>query len=97
MTNNYQDGRLWPEDTIWEHLDFYVRRYEGQLVLVQTMLKLEPGISADAAEIITFYFTLDQLDPDWVDAVSEQGAALKEGKSCDFAPPDEDISIFHGP
>ena len=97
MNNNYQDGRLWPEDAIWEHLDFYVRRFEGQLVLVQTMLKREPAISSDAVEIITFYFELDELDPEWADAVWEQGAELEEGKSCDFAPPNEDLSIFHGP
>ena len=95
--SNYRDGTGGSEDAIWQHLDFYVRRREGQLVLVQTLLKFERDSPDNTAEIITIYFGLDQLDLEWADAVSDQGAALEEGKSCDFVPPDEDINIFHRP
>ena len=81
----------WSEDKIWRHLDFYVRRHEGQLILVQTMLRLERNAPSDAGEIVTLYFDLDQLAPEWADAVLEQGATLEDGKSCDFAPPEENI------
>ncbi len=95
MNDVYSDGESWSDDAIWQHLDYYVRRHAGRLVLVRTMFKREPGIPDDRGEIITFYFDLDELDAEWADAVLEQGSALDEGKSCDFAPPDEDISAFH--
>ena len=77
------------ENTIWQHLDYYVRRLEGELVLVQTLLKQMSDRSLDNAEIGTFYIALDDLDAEWAEAVLEQGEHLEEGKSCDFVPPDE--------
>src|SRR5690349_9071343 len=97
MDDSYSDESGLSANTIWQHLDYYVRRQSGRLYLVRTMFKMEPGIPDHEGEIVTFYFELDELDAEWIDAVLEQGADLQEGKSCDFAPPDEDISPFHRP
>lgn len=77
------------DGVMWQHLDFYVRRFEGELVLVQTLLKQVLGESPKNAEIATFYYRLQELEDDWAQAVIEQGAHLEEGKSTDFAPPNE--------
>lgn len=79
---------------VWQHLDYYVRREADNLVLVQTLLRRAIDQSPDQAEICTFYITLDQLEPEWVEAVLSQGAALEHGKSCDFVPPDELIDYY---
>ena len=81
-------------DVQWEHLDYYVRRHGSDLYLVETLLKQVYG-ARDEVEICTFYYTLDQLDPDWADALEEQGADLEAFKSRDFVPPDE-IFIMRG-
>ena len=94
MSDVYANGDSWPGDAIWQHLDYYVRRYSGRLLLVRTMLKLAPGALPNQGEIVTLYYELEELDLDWADAVLEQGDALEEGKSCDFVPPDEDITAF---
>ena len=78
-------------DVIWQHLDYYVRRVDDELVLVQTLLKLLPGEPVENGEITTYYIELSDLDEDWAQAVLEQGYDLEEGKSCDFVPPDEVI------
>jgi hypothetical protein len=72
----------------WEHLDYYVRRHGGDLYLVETLLK-QVQDRPDQAEICTFYYTPDQLTPEWAEALHEQGEDLQEFKSADFAPPDE--------
>ncbi len=75
-------------DVSWEHLDYYVRRHGGELYLVETLLK-EVRNQPDQTEICTFYYSQDQLTPDWAEALHEQGADLEEFKSTDFVPPDE--------
>ena len=77
-------------ESAWYHMDYYVRRFEGELVLVQTLLRVDPD---GAEEICTFYIDLDQLDEEWTEAILTQGEALEEGKSADFVPPDE-LSIY---
>lgn len=72
------------------HLDYYVRRFEGELVLVETLLK-QSAHAPDESEIVTFYIAQEDLEPDWVDALLEQGEDLEEGQSMDFVPPDEMI------
>lgn len=94
MSDVYSLGDSWPGDAIWQHLDYYVRRDAGRLLLVRTMLKRAPGALPNQGEIITFYYELEELDADWAEAVLEQGVDLEEGKSCDFVPPDEDIRAF---
>ena len=79
---------------LWQHLDYYVRREGADLVLVQTLLRRKLDESPDQAEICTFYITLDELEPDWVEAVLSQGADLARGKSCDFVPPDELVDYY---
>jgi hypothetical protein len=76
-------------DVIWQHLDYYVRRVDDELVLVETLLKVSPGEEAENAEIMTFYFEPEDLEEEWAIAVLEQGRDLEEGKSGDFVPPDE--------
>ena len=78
-------------DAIWQHLDYYVRRVEGELVLVQTLLKLLSDQAVEDGEITTYYIELSDLDEEWSQAVFEQGSDLEEGKSCDFVPPDEAV------
>lgn len=81
-------------EIIWQHLDFYVRRVDGELVLVETLLKVLPGESSENAEINTFYFEVQDLEEEWAFAVLEQGCDLEEGKSGDFVPPDEATMFF---
>lgn len=76
-------------DVIWQHLDYYVRRVEGELVLVQTLLKLLPDQAVEDGEITTYYIELADLDEEWAQAVFEQGSDLEEGKSGDFVPPED--------
>ncbi|MCC7450112.1 MAG: hypothetical protein IT324_22030 [Anaerolineae bacterium] len=79
---------------LWQHLDYYVRREGDDLVLVQTLLRRQVDHPPDQAEICTVYITLDQLEPDWAEAVLSQGADLEHGKSCDFVPPDEVFDYY---
>jgi hypothetical protein len=76
------------DDVIWEHLDYYVRRAGLDLYLVQTAWKIPKESPADA-EIVTFYYCIDELNDEWADALIEQGEGLLDGKSADFVPPDE--------
>jgi hypothetical protein len=78
-------------DVDWVHLDYYVRRHEGELVLVQMMLKRQ----SDQGEIVTIYIGLHELDELWTEAVLIQGEHLEDGKSCAFVPPDDDEDSFY--
>src|ERR1041385_5727498 len=81
---NYDVSAEHSTDIIWQHLDYYVRRVDGELVLVQTLLKLSSNEPSENGEISTFYIELSDLDDDWAQAVLEQGSDLEEGKSGDF-------------
>ncbi|MEP7285679.1 MAG: hypothetical protein ABI947_07925 [Chloroflexota bacterium] len=74
------------DDVRWQHIDYYVRRVDDGLVLVETLLRIDPD---GVQEICTFYIDIDQLNKEWVQAVWEQSEGLEEGKSADFVPPDE--------
>lgn len=78
------------DDLNWTHLGYYVRRENGELVLVQTFLVERPDdVQAAATDIRTFHIDPNELEPDWAEEVLIQGAHLAEGKSCEFFPPDE--------
>jgi hypothetical protein len=91
MSENELTQETPTEDVWWQHLDYYVRRYEDQLLLVQTLLKQNGDPSQD--EICTYYYSLDEMPANWARAVFEQGRNLEDGKSCDFVPPDEYIKM----
>jgi hypothetical protein len=92
MGDSIQDDQ--PE-VVWQHLDYYVRRHHGELVLVETVLKQIAGEAVDQTEIYTFYYGVDQLPPEWAEAILEQGVDLPDNKSGDFVPPDEIIYLQH--
>ncbi|MBX3082753.1 MAG: hypothetical protein KF716_14030 [Anaerolineae bacterium] len=69
------------------HIGYYVRRVNGDLVLVQTFIT--DSDDPDLANARTVYFAPDDLEPEWAIAIEEQGEALLEGKSAEFIPPDD--------
>jgi hypothetical protein len=72
----------------WYHVGYYVRRVNGELVLVQSLVTVnEDGDDADA---LTLYLDLDELEPAWLESLHEQGFELAEGKSCEFIPPEDE-------
>jgi hypothetical protein len=75
------------EEDGFTHIGYYVRRVEGELVLVQTFIT--DSDDPDTANARTVYFALADLEPEWAMAVIEQGEALLENKSVEFIPPDE--------
>jgi hypothetical protein len=81
------------DSTAWQHLGYYVRREEGQLVLIESFLVQDPADPA-SADVTMLHLDLDELEPEWVEAVALQGADLEEGKSCEFVTPDEDLFEF---
>jgi hypothetical protein len=75
------------EEDGFTHIGYYVRRVEGDLVLVQTFIT--DSDDPDTANARTVYFALTDLEPEWTVAVLEQGEALDEDKSVEFIPPEE--------
>jgi hypothetical protein len=69
------------------HIGYYVRRVNGELVLVQTFIT--DSDDPDNANARSVYFTPSDLEPEWAAAVLEQGESLFEGKSAEFIPPDD--------
>lgn len=76
------------EEDGFVHLGYYVRRVEGNLVLVQTFLIQHEDQSQ--SDIQTAYIEMGDLEPSWIEAIHEQGHHLIEGKSAEFVPPDDD-------
>jgi hypothetical protein len=92
--NGRSEGNIPESDgAIYQHLGYYVRREGGELVLIETLLMRPDGEDEDQADIYTVHLDLDQLEPEWVEAVNIQGAHLAEAKSCEFIPPDEDETL----
>jgi hypothetical protein len=75
-----------PPTQTWDPLDYYVRRVSGRLMLVQTLMSADE----ESPEVQTVYIEVADLEPEWAEAVLEQGADLEDGKSCHFIPPEED-------
>ena len=75
------------EEEGFTHIGYYVRRVDGELILVQTFIT--DSDDPDTANARTVYFATADLEPEWAEAVSEQGEALFEGKSAEFIPPDD--------
>lgn len=75
------------DEVIAQHLGYYVRRENDTLVLVETLLM--EGDNPDTTDIYTVHIPLEDLEPEWVEALYEQGSHLEEGKSCEFVAPDD--------
>jgi hypothetical protein len=91
QNNGRSDGNSTESDGAnYQHLGYYVRREDGELVLIETLLIRPDGEDEDQADIYTVHLDLEQLEPGWVEEVNIQGAHLIEAKSCEFIPPDED-------